>query len=136
MGSCLFARLGEETGGPGPEGVLSRDVPSDLSVAHYLIRENRNTLSRFPGWAAIHKHPCGEAPLPAEQRTFRLCHRGDPARFFRLQGRHRVEREHLAYDTTSVSSYSQRHRQVHYGKNKSYERLALLFGQQSGLPFC
>ncbi len=52
----------------------------------------------------------------------------------------RVEREYLAYDTTSVSSYSKCLRQVRYGNNKDHEpleqiNLALLFGQQSRLPF-
>jgi len=51
-----------------------------------------------------------------------------------------VEREYLAYDSTSISSYSQCLRQVRYGKNKDHEHLAqinlaLLFGQQSRLPF-
>jgi transposase len=52
----------------------------------------------------------------------------------------RVEREYLAYDSTSVSSYSKCLRQVRYGKNKDHEHLAkinltLLFGQESRLPF-
>ncbi len=51
-----------------------------------------------------------------------------------------MEKEYLAYDSTSISSYSQCLRQVRYGKNKDHEHLAqlnlcLLFGQQSRLPF-
>lgn len=61
-------------------------------------------------------------------------------KFFRLQGKRRVEKEYWAYDSTSVSSYSESLRQVRYGKNKDGEslpqlNLALLFGEESGLPF-
>ncbi|WP_240744224.1 transposase [Desulfopila sp. IMCC35006] len=57
-----------------------------------------------------------------------------------LSGQPNVDREYLAYDSTSVSSYSKCLRQVRYGKNKDHEHLAqinlrLLFGQQSRLPF-
>jgi transposase len=45
----------------------------------------------------------------------------------------------LAYDTTSISSYSQSLKQVRYGKNTEHDllpqiNLALLFGEKSGLP--
>jgi transposase len=60
--------------------------------------------------------------------------------FFGFRGKRRVEREYLAYDSTSVSSYSKCLRQVRYGKNKDHElleqiNLALLFGQESHLLF-
>ena len=60
--------------------------------------------------------------------------------FFRLQGKRRVEKEYWAYDSTSISSYSENLRQVKYGKNKDEEKLpqinlALIFGENSGLPF-
>jgi transposase len=61
-------------------------------------------------------------------------------RFFRLQGKRRVEHEYWAYDTTSISSYSECLRQVRYGVNKDHDPLpqiniALLFGEESNLPF-
>lgn len=60
--------------------------------------------------------------------------------FFRAQGKRRAENEYLAYDTTSISSYSESLKQVKYGKNKDEDplpqiNLALLFGDESGLPF-
>lgn len=59
---------------------------------------------------------------------------------FRLQGNRRAEKEYWAYDTTSISSRSEMLHQVRYGKNKDDDslpqiNLALLFGEQSGLPF-
>ena len=51
-----------------------------------------------------------------------------------------MEKEYWAYDTTSISSYSESLRQVKYGMNKEQDGLpqlnmALLFGQESNLPF-
>ncbi|MCR5303295.1 MAG: transposase, partial [Lachnospiraceae bacterium] len=61
-------------------------------------------------------------------------------KFFCLQGKRRIEKEYWAYDTTSISSYSETLKQVKYGKNKDDDHLpqinlALLFGERSGLPF-
>ena len=30
-----------------------------LSIAYYLIMEDRNPMSRFPKWASTHVHPFG-----------------------------------------------------------------------------
>ena len=138
----LFDRIGEDTG-------VTEDLKTCfpdhyrqiLSIAYYLILEDRNPLSRFPHWAALHRHPHGE--VITSQRSselFASITEEAKQRFFRLQGRRRAEREYLAYDSTSISSYSKCLRQVRYGKNKDHEHLAqinltLLFGQQSRLPF-
>lgn len=58
---------------------------------------------------------------------------------FLLQAGRRIDQEFLAYDTTSVSSYSKLLKQVRYGKNKDHDplpqiNLALLYGEQSRLP--
>ncbi len=103
--------------------------------------EDKNPLSRFPRWALLHRHPYGE--VISSQRSselFASITEEARQRFFRLQGKRRVDREYLAYDSTSISSYSKCLRQVRYGKNKDHEHLAqinltLLFGQQSRLPF-
>ena len=60
--------------------------------------------------------------------------------FFQKQGKRRMEKEYWAFDTTSISSYSEVLSQVKKGRNKEHDRLpqinlALLFGAQSGLPF-
>ena len=36
-----------------------------LSIAYYLIMEDRNPLSRFPKWASTHVHPFGNNYLPS-----------------------------------------------------------------------
>lgn len=138
----LFDRIGEQTG-------VTKDLrtcfPDSyrqiLSIAYYLILEDKNPLSRFPHWANIHRHPHGQA-ISSQRSSELFASITEDARqhFFRLQGKRRVEREYLAYDSTSISSYSKSLRQVRYGKNKDHEHLAqinltLLFGQQSRLPF-
>lgn len=138
----LFDQIGEVTG-------VSRDLQACfpdhyrqiLSIAYYLILEDRNPLSRFPRWASTHHHPHGEV-ITSQRSSELFASITEEARqkFFRLQGKRRVEQEYLAYDSTSISSYSQSLRQVRYGKNKDHEHLAqinltLLFGQDSRLPF-
>jgi transposase len=112
-----------------------------LSIAYYLILEDRNPLSRFPRWAAIHRHPHGEnISSQRSSELFASITEEARLRFFQLQGKRRMDKEYLAYDSTSISSYSKSLRQVRYGKNKDHEHLpqinlTLLFGQQSRLPF-
>lgn len=112
-----------------------------LSMAYYLILEDRNPLSRFPEWAATHKHPY-EKNIPSQRSSELFASITEDAkdRFFRLQGKRRIEKEYWAYDTTSISSYSKCLSQVRYGVNKDHDplpqiNLALLFGEESNLPF-
>jgi transposase len=112
-----------------------------LSIAYYLILEDKNPLSRFPRWAATHKHPYGtDIPSQRSSELFASISEAEKQHFFKLQGKRRMEKEYLAYDTTSISSYSKSLKQVRYGMNKDHDsleqiNLALLFGQESKLPF-
>lgn len=112
-----------------------------LSTAYYLIMEDKNPLSRFPKWAATHKHPYGKS-IPSQRSSELFASISEDARnrFFRLQGNRRIEKEYWAYDTTSISSYSRCLKQVRYGMNKDHDplpqiNLAMLFGEESNLPF-
>jgi len=111
-----------------------------LSIAYFLILEDRNPLSRFPRWAAHHRHPFGKN-IPSQRSSDLFGSIGEDAkqRFFRLQTKRRLETEYLVYDTTSISSYSTMITQVRYGKNKDHEQLpqinlALVYGESSQLP--
>jgi hypothetical protein len=111
-----------------------------LSIAYYLIMEDRNPLSRFPKWASIHVHPFGHnIPSQRSSELFGSIHEDGKQNFFLKQSKRRLEKEFLAYDTTSVSSYSKSLKQVKYGLNKDHDplpqlNLALLFGENSRLP--
>ncbi len=112
-----------------------------LSVAYYLILEENNSLSRFSRWQRLHAHPYGEdIPSQRGSELFQSISEEERMMFFKKQGRRRIEKEYWAFDITSISSYSETLSQVKKGRNKEYDRLphinlALLFGEQSGLPF-
>jgi transposase len=102
--------------------------------------EDRNPLSRFPKWALTHTHPFNK-DIPSQRSSELFGSIGEDAKqnFFLLQGQRRLEKEFLAYDTTSISSYSKSLKQVKYGMNKDHDplpqiNLALLFGEASRLP--
>ena len=138
----LFDRIGEQIGVIDDlKACFPDNYRQILSIAYYLILENKNPLSRFPHWAAIHRHPY-KGTISSQRSSALFATITEEARqgFFRLQGKRRTDKEFLAYDSTSISSYSQCLRQVRYGKNKDHEHLpqinlTLLFGQQSRLPF-
>jgi len=138
----LFDAIGDKLG---TTADLKKCFPDNykqiLSTAYYLILEDRNPLSRFPKWATTHKHPYGKS-IPSQRSSELFASITEEAKnqFFRLQGKRRVEQEYWAYDTTSISSYSNCLKQVRYGVNKDHDPLpqinvALLFGEKSNLPF-
>jgi len=113
-----------------------------LSLAYYMILEEGSPLYRFSKWASLHHHPYGrEITSQRSSELFQSISEEDKQHFFRRQGKRRSEKEYLAYDTTSISSFSKTLRKVKYGKNKEHDplpqiNLALLFGEQSMLPVC
>lgn len=138
----LLERLSNDIG-------LTKDLkqcfPDDykqlMSIAFYLILEDNNPLYRFEKWHLTHKHPYGEdISSPRSTELFSRITDDQVNEFFRLQGRRRVEDEYWAYDSTSISSYSETLAQIQYGKNKEDDKLPqlnllLVFGEKSGLPF-
>ena len=112
-----------------------------LSLAYYLILEDKNPLYRFEKWSATHKHPYGkDVPSQRASEIFMGITEDAVQRFFKLQGKRRLEQEYWVYDTTSFSSFSEALKQVQYGYNKEDDKLpqfnlALVFGEQSNLPF-
>ena len=112
-----------------------------LSIAYYLILEDKNPLYRFEKWGSLHKHPFGKN-ITSQRSSELFASITEEAKneFFRLQGKRRMDKEFWAYDITSISSYSECLRQVQFGKNKEDDRLAqlnlaLVFGETSNLPF-
>lgn len=112
-----------------------------LSIVYYLILEDNNPLYRFEKWNFTHKHPYGaDIASPRSSEFFAAITDEQVSKFFRLQGKRRVEEEYWAYDSTSISSYSDTLAQIQYGKNKEDDRLPqlnllLVFGEKSGIPF-
>lgn len=112
-----------------------------LSLAYYLILEDCTPLYRFEKWGNLHKHPYGDnITSQRSSELFANIMEENKQQFFTLQEKRRVEQEFWAYDTTTLSSYSETLRQVQYGHNKEHDKLpqlklALVFGQDSNLPF-
>ncbi len=112
-----------------------------LSIAYYLILEDKNPLYRFEKWSSLHKHPYGNnISSQRSSELFASITEDAKYKFFRLQGKRRTEKEFWAYDISSISSFSEHLRQVQQGKNKENDllpqlNLALVFGETSNLPF-
>ena len=112
-----------------------------LSIAYYLILEGNTPLYRFEKWGLLHRHPYGNnITSQRSSELFASITEEDKQNFFGLQGKRRLDNEFWAYDTTTLSSYSETLRQVQYGHNKEHDKLpqlnlALVFGQESNLPF-
>lgn len=117
-----------------------RDYRKILSLAYYLILESDSPVYRFTKWALTHSHPQG-GNLASQRISELFASITETAKmsFFERQSQRRAEKEYLAYDTTSISSYSELIRHVKNGKNKDLEplpqvNLALVFGEKSMLP--
>ena len=138
----LFDRIGQATGVADDLKICFPNAYEEiLSIAYYLILEDKNPLSRFPKWSNLHEHPYGQ-PISSQRSSelFASITESQRMHFFRLQAKRRAEKEYWAFDTTSISSYSESLSQVRCGKNKDGDslpqlNLALLFGEESALPF-
>ena len=112
-----------------------------LSIAYYLILEDSTPLYRFEKWGILHKHPY-DKNITSQRSSDLFASITEEAKqqFFTLQGKRRLDKEFWAYDTTTLSSYSETLKQVQFGFNKENDKLpqlnvAMVFGQESNLPF-
>lgn len=137
----LLDAIGEFTG---VAADLKESFPEDFqkiqSLAYYLILENECPMYRFSKWAGNHYHPFAQ-DLTSQRISELFDSISEEAKmsFFKKQTQRRAEKEYLAYDTTSISSYSELIAHVRNGKNKDGDslpqvNLALVFGQHSMLP--
>ncbi len=118
-------------------GSLSGQI---LSMAYYLVLEEGQPMYRFRKWGVTHKHPYGkDIPSQRSSELFGLITEEAKMSYFKYQAKRHGVNEYLAFDTTSISSYSQLLKQAKYGKNKEGDslpqiNLALLYGEESMLP--
>lgn len=110
-----------------------------LTMAYYLASKG-TPLSHCGTWCKGHAHPFGE--VLTDQRIseiLRSITMDDKQTFFNKWMKKVMEDDYLCYDITSVSSYSELNEYIKYGHNRDNEKLpqlnlAMLFGQNSGLP--
>ena len=112
-----------------------------LSIVYYLILEADAPLFRFEKWGILHKHPHSrDISSQRSSELFASITEADKNGFLMRWGRHKADTEFWAYDTTSISSYSEQLRQIQYGHNKENDllaqlNLAIVYGESSNLPF-
>ena len=138
--SLLFDHICEQTE---LTQILKKSFPDDwqmiLSLACFQVTEGK-ALSRAENWSKTHRHPYEDVidnrrisellPTITEEKQLG---------FFKKWADKRLEEECLAYDITSVSSYSTLNSMVRYGYNRDGEtlpqiNLAMLFGEKTRLP--
>jgi transposase len=135
---CIGKRLGITSGLKTIFGESYRQI---LSIVYFLLLEDRTPLSRFTKWSDTHHHPFGkDIPSQRSSELFAAVEESHRQQFFSILKKRKADGEYWAYDTTSISSYSQQLKQVKYGKNKEHDRLpqinlALVFGSTSQLPY-
>jgi transposase len=111
-----------------------------LSLAYYLVLESDSPMYRFGRWSHDRWHPYGrDITSQRVSEIMRDISENGKMHFFQKQAARRQDREYLAYDTTSVSSWSEYIKAVRYGRNKDNDSLpqvnmALVFGEDSALP--
>lgn len=118
-------------------GSLSSEI---LSLAYFLILEEGLPLYRFKKWNVTHRHPYG-ADITSQRSSELLGMITEECKmyYFKRQAKRHGSKEYLAFDTTSISSFSQLIKQAKYGKNKEGDvlpqlNLALLYGEESMMP--
>ena len=111
-----------------------------LTLAFYLVLNEGQAMYRFERWALTHYTP-SSTRLTSQRisEQFEMVNEENKMEYFKLQAKRRSEKEYLAFDTTSISSYSKLIKQAKYGLNKDGDKLpqinlALLFGEKSRLP--
>ena len=137
----LLDRIAEKTGIAGDLGKCYGSLaPQILSIAYYLVIEEGLPLYRFTKWGSTHRHPYGkDIPSQRSSELFGLITEESKMDYFKYQAKRHSCDEYLAFDTTSISSYSTLIKQAKYGKNKEGDslpqiNLALLYGEETMLP--
>ncbi len=135
---CIGKRLGITSA---LKTIFPQSYRQILSIVYFLLLEDRTALSRFAKWSHTHHHPFGkDIPSQRSSELFAAVEESHRQQFFSILKKRKVDGEYWAYDTTSISSYSQQLKQVKYGKNKEHDKLpqinlALVFGSTSQLPY-
>ena len=122
---------------------LQETFPNDwnkiLTCAYYLISENK-PLSHIETWSTHYTHPYNN-PLTNQRisELLKTLSKEKQLPFFTQWTKKHAEKEYIALDITSVSSYSKQNQYVRYGYNRDGKslpqiNLCLLLGQTSKLP--
>jgi len=123
------------------KAIFPADYQALLGLAYYLVLAPSSSMQKFNQWAELHHLPFDLSSLTSQRisELFQRITEKEKQAFFKAQVARQSEESYWFYDTTSISSNSQKLRQVQYGYNKEDDllaqlNLALLFGSESRLP--
>ena len=110
-----------------------------LTVAQYMLSEG-NVMYYLEDYTQEHQTALNERMGSAQSsRLFSGMRQEDMLLFFREWMKHKHSDEYVAYDVTSISSYSKQIEELEWGYNRDKERLpqinmGMYYGEASGLP--
>jgi transposase len=136
----LLTKLAKDTGLTVALRKSFPDTHEEILSLAFFIAQKGLALSRSDIWSVSHKHPFGRAIQ--SQRVSELLQQtteNQRQHFLSLWLKQLSESELLCYDITSISSYATANEYIRWGHNRDREKLpqinlAMLFGQQSGIP--
>jgi len=136
----LLTKVANDTGLAATLKKCFPDTHNEILSLAYFIAQKGLALSRCEIWSSSHMHPA-EKIINSQRVSELLQHITENERqhFLSLWLMRLSENELLCYDITSISSYAVGNEYVRWGHNRDKEKLpqinlAMLFGQQSGLP--
>jgi transposase len=136
----LLTKLAADTGLAAALKKSFPDVYGEILSLAFFIAQKGVALSRCDIWSVGHMHPF-EKLIQSQRVSELLRHITENGRqhFLSLWLKQLSERELLCYDITSISSYARANEYIRWGHNRDNEKLpqinlAMLFGQQSGMP--
>lgn len=109
------------------------------TAAQYMLSEG-NVMSYLDEYTQTHQTPVkGNMSNEMCSKMFAALRMEDMQLFFREWMKQKKQTEYVAYDVTSISSYSSKYRDLEWGYNRDKERLpqinmGMYYGEDSGLP--
>ena len=110
-----------------------------LLLAMYMLSEG-NIMQHLENWCEQNK-TCDDIVINSQEasKLFDSISYDERMRFFKIMSKTRVENEFVAYDVTSISSYSKNMESVAWGYNRDKEALpqiniGMYYGETSKLP--
>jgi transposase len=136
----LYRKIGEETG---LLNILKEIFPDRweqiFNIACYLVSSGDPLMYCVDWMEKTEAFQCGALSPAAITEMYKDITFADQSEFFEKWAAYRDEKEYLALDITSVSSYSELIQDVEWGYNRDREHLpqinlCMLMGEESGLP--
>jgi transposase len=120
------------------ETVFPENWPDIFDLACFIVSNGEPFMYCQDWLSKTDAFPAGLSSVDITRLLSSLGHR-EQEKFFSEWGKYRSEKEYLALDITSVSSYSELIDEVEWGYNRDGEKLAqvnlcMLLGEQSRLP--